>query len=1490
MRKGIKIFLSFISSILLLSLVIPVVSTILISSYSIQNFVVDRLTDYFSKRLETTVSIDRGGIKLFNRVTAEGVYVQDLQGDTLLYVAHLDVGLRGYNPWNGLLRLGDVSLSGANFRVVQDSTGVTNLKYLTDKLKRDDRPERKPLTLRAGSLTIDTARFRLQRHEIPPRAGSINFADLDVSLHSLDMERIELIGDSISARINTLSAQEKSGFALRRFSGEEVQVWGQGIRAEGLRLYDNDSQLFIPELSLNYSDWSAFGRYIEQVEMHAVIEDSRLALRSIGWFTPALQGKQSAVQLDGTIDGTVDNLSGRLNEAVIGNTRLDTRFEITGLPNINDTRFNLEVDRLSTTPASATQIYRDMTGKMLPKGVQTTFQRMGWLTLSGSFNGLLSNFLAEGTLRGAPGSVDFHLRMNPQGNGRTGVDGNVSTGGFQLGRLLAVDSLGSAALSAQVTGFLGRDSLQLATDATVEHLHFQGYDYRDIQIDGQIRNNYYTGFIGSTDPNADFRLNGTFDFDGEVPEYNFEMALNRLDLHALNLNRRDSVSVLQADMQINAQGTTLNEITGTGTVSNLVYAFPGDTLRSQRLTISGDNGSEQKHIRFRSDFLDAELSSRLSVVDLAASVRQTLHYYLPSLSGEYVTPNVSTDTTASADNYYALQLNIKENGEFASALLPGLYVSPGTNLSALLNPAQRNFSLIVHSDLIEYNNIYIANLEATNRNQADSIALYLRTEEVGIDNFYMPGLTIHGGIRDNRVSLSAGFENSTNGMLATINTLSQLRVDTLGQNHLWHTRFTASRLRFSGQEWRISSPEITWGNGTVDVDQFRMVTADQDQEFLLNGRLSREATDTLRLSMTHFDLSPLSGLISRYGYRVSGHTDGHAELIAGRGDALFYGRIAFNGVHINDIPVSNSTFVSEWDPVQERVRIALELESGESVLEGGFRPSDRRYFVNANIPDIDLSLLEPVLKGVLTDIEGTANAEVVLTGTGSQPSLNGQITVPNFAATVDFTQARYHFSDAVVNVQDNNLILPRTTLYDEESGTGDLELTLLTRHFSQLSYQVRVTPRQMLALNTTMGDNDYFYGKAYASGTVSIDGDQRGVNMNMNLSTDDNSSFFMPLNGASSISEADFIVFEDPNQAAPQETLTRYQLLQQMRERRLANSGQSDLDINMVINVRPNTEVQLVIDPKIGDVIKANGTGALTLHVRPREDVFTLFGDYRISEGSYLFTLMNILNKRFTIEPGSSIQWVGNPLDAILDVTATYRVRASTAPITGDTRVVPVDCQIMLSDRLSQPTINLDITLPSADSDFRNALQTAMNTQEQKSQQFVWLLMSGSFYGGAYDNIGTATTATTGIEFLTNQLSNWLSTERFNFSLGYTLGSEQMQTSDEVEGMFSGEIIPNKLLLEGEVNYNLATNNADPRNNQLSGDFYLTYIIGRMGNLRAKVFSRTIDRYDENQGLQEQGAGFYYQQDFNRLRDIFRRTRRNRPTRSEQPDRPDQSD
>ena len=123
---------------------------------------------------------------------------------------------------------------------------------------------------------------------------------------------------------------------------------------------------------------------------------------------------------------------------------------------------------------------------------------------------------------------------------------------------------------------------------------------------------------------------------------------------------------------------------------------------------------------------------------------------------------------------------------------------------------------------------------------------------------------------------------------------------------------------------------------------------------------------------------------------------------------------------------------------------------------------------------------------------------------------------------------------------------------------------------------------------------------------------------------------------------------------------------------------------------------------------------------------------------------------------------------------------------------------------------------------------------------------------------------------MSNQLSNWLSTDDYNIVFRYRPKSEL--SGDEVDFGFSKSLINNRLFVEVEGNYML--DNSQAVNKQMSnfmGEAYVTWLIDRAGTLKLKGFTQTIDRFDENQGLQETGIGVYFKEDFDNLRDLRQR-------------------
>jgi hypothetical protein len=249
--------------------------------------------------------------------------------------------------------------------------------------------------------------------------------------------------------------------------------------------------------------------------------------------------------------------------------------------------------------------------------------------------------------------------------------------------------------------------------------------------------------------------------------------------------------------------------------------------------------------------------------------------------------------------------------------------------------------------------------------------------------------------------------------------------------------------------------------------------------------------------------------------------------------------------------------------------------------------------------------------------------------------------------------------------------------------------------------------------------------------------------------------------------------------------------------------------------------------------------------------------------------LQNILNKKFDVVPGSSIHWTGDPLGATLNIDAIYSTKASLRPLLGNSlqgidmsRAVPVDCYIKLTDELMSPTVTFDVQVPNVAPEIQTVIQSTLNDQQAIATQMLWLLAANSFSAEDTGAMGASLSATTGFELLSNQLSNWLSGDNYNIVLRYRPRTEL--SGDEVDFGFSKSWFNNRLIVEVEGGYlsDASIQSAENASNFVAEGF-ITWLIDPEGTFKFKGFTQTIDRYGENQGMQESGVGLYYSENFN---------------------------
>ena len=127
---------------------------------------------------------------------------------------------------------------------------------------------------------------------------------------------------------------------------------------------------------------------------------------------------------------------------------------------------------------------------------------------------------------------------------------------------------------------------------------------------------------------------------------------------------------------------------------------------------------------------------------------------------------------------------------------------------------------------------------------------------------------------------------------------------------------------------------------------------------------------------------------------------------------------------------------------------------------------------------------------------------------------------------------------------------------------------------------------------------------------------------------------------------------------------------------------------------------------------------------------------------------------------------------------------------------------------------------------------------------------------------------------VSQQLNNIISdvvlkSNNWNFGANISPGDEGMMNA-EYEGIISGSMFNNRLLVNGQFGYRDNTN----ATTSFIGDFDIRYLLFPNGNLQVKVYNQTSDRYFTKSNLNTQGFGIIFKHDFTNFLPGFMRRKK----------------
>jgi hypothetical protein len=1320
LRKITRIMLRAAAALFVLLVLAGVFLYFAIQSPRFQTWLGNKAGAYLSEELHTTIRVDHVRLKLFSEAELKGVLVLDLHkdtlfsGDALLKVNRLDFGAQQ-------LDLGSATLSNATSKVILYKGDTTfNYQFLADYFsgsKKDTSAS--PWKVKLPNIRLAEVAFvyRVEKR-LGTAPGTIDYDDVGLSHLNGHLLNIQADSGVTSFEVHKLSAFEKSGFRLRELS-TKARLTATDLYCKNLRLHAASS--FVRgDLHFKHKDWADYDDFVNLVHMDVNFrEGTAVTGTDIGYFAKELQGLTTRVALKGHGSGTVSDLKLEDFKIAFGKETLFMGdIAISGLPETESSFLHVNAKALSTS-------YRDL--REIPSWpfsegskieVPSELSRLGLITYRGKLDGFFSDLSTYGTFHTRLGKAITQLSVRSGKDGPISYSGRLQTFHFNAGQLLGVDELGTIDMNMQVRGRgLDIKTLDAELEGQVQGIEFNRYRYRDLQVNGTFSEKRFNGLLTSRDPNADFDFNGSIDFQNKMPEMDFISTINRINFHALHFTPSSDSGWFSSQILIDISGDRLDNLTGVINLDNSVYRTHTRTYKLTNFNILMDQAGVNKKINLRSEYLTAVMSGKFGLSNLPDAFKNFLYHYYPTFFAK--------PPRGAHNDQFNLSLKVRELNSVMELLVPGFRISAGSRIEADFDASRNLLNFQLSSGRISYRDFRAEELlvilnESSNNVIAEFSGSSLRvSDSLGFRNF---NFAARSQDKDTRYTFE--WDN----LRKPVNKGALAGQLTFG-NEAFYLNNEKVSVTVNDSTWNlVQAHRVEVGkDGTVDVSPMEIVN--NQQSLRLSGRLSPVPEDSLVVEIRGLSLHQFNPFLQMWKLDLQGITDGHVAL------RKLNNNLAFNGdLNIRDLSLNGNVigalsvkalYAADKKEVFLRGHTSLGLkdESGQPAKNITFQGS---YHLDRAEESLDfdfaakpanLKVLNPFLEDILTIRNAFVNGEGKIHGTPSNIKIDGQFRLFNSEVKVDYTNVSYHVTGLIEVMPDQ---IRFTDLLMREKGSrsapqGTINGNIFHTNFGRMQIDYDINHRNMLVLNTTERENKTFYGKIYGTGRMGIYGFINNLHMQIWDTTARGSQFVMPLDGPSEIGESDFIHFvkKDTVRTPKRKPLTGF-------------------DLNMSIHATPDAQVQIILDKQHGDMLNAQGQGDLNLRINTLGK-FEMFGDYVITDGDYLFTLENVINKKFEIDPGSSISWSGDPYrDAEIDVVTSYRQRTSIAPLLADTTGqykgrVPVDCQLLISGKLYAPQIRFNIEFPSTDANAKARIASVLSDEAELNRQVFSFLLFRSF-------------------------------------------------------------------------------------------------------------------------------------------------------------------
>lgn len=1453
-----------------------------------------------SRLVQADVHIGNVQLGLLNRVVIQNVKIKDRQGKDMLGISRFSVKIDLPSLFRQQIRIHSIQLFGLDAHLNRPRPDAPlNCQFLIDAFaSKDTTKTESHLDLRINSVLIRRGQVHYDVWSEANTPRKFNPSHIGISELSATVSLKALQKDSLNAQIRRMSFNEQSGFRLKKFA-LKVTANPQGVYLHELNLSLPSTTLYIDTLSAT-GDLLAPG--LQSPDNPVTYMGSLRASvtpADLSYFIPALTHFQDSVHIEAAFRGKEKQF--RCTRFYLASPQKELILQAQGMVDGNSSvrapYFFGEITQADASEKALPWLFHNLKGA--DTHLPDLIQRLGFIQFRGDVSGYPSRITAHGTVQSRPGQIDANVTMHTDTlTQQKSYSGKISTTDFELGQLLAKEEVGKTSFDLELKGLQYRNNQpESYVKGEISSIEYNHYQYQHIALNGDFKPGGFNGHLSLDDDNGKITVDGSFITSQAVPDFNLRVRVRDFRPHKLHLTKKYEDTDLSLNLTADFTGHSIDDMQGKINLDSLLlhrpdkagnYFLPHLQIAATQPAVA----SGEKEIRVTSPFLNGSIQGKYAYHTLLKSIETVVRTHLPSLFPQADQP--AAKRASRTNNRFRFQFRM-ENSDFLSKVLciPFELQMPAT-LTGQLNDSLSQMRINGYLPQFNYNGKHYESGVLLCENHPEELRFQVRASTL-MKKGAMFNLSLLTRAKDNKLHSTFHWGNNTqltySGKIDAVASFSQ----DPNRKGL-HTRvdIQPSQIILNDTTWNIHPATVDIAKDSIEIHDF--LFEHRDQHLRINGRLGKTEADSCLVDLQNINLLYIMDMIQFHAVRFDGGISGKARLLHLLKDPVMEARLDVKDFSLNQAVLGRADILASWDQELGGVRLHADIQRDAQCTTGvtGYvSPKLKGLDLHIKAGGTPLAFLQPFVENIFSDVSGEAHGHIHLFGPFSQLDLEGEVKA-QMRTKVNVLNTTFIASADSVHISSGLFHFQHVRLQDTEGHTGIADGELRHTKLKNLNYRFRFHTDRMRVFYSERETPDFpFYGKIYATGDVMLRGGDGQLNVDGEVHADNQTEFVYVLGTAAEATNSGFVTFVDRTPRRQQAAVKAevYHPLNQP-DKEEDEDIPTAIHLNLQIEPAERANMKIIMDPSAGDYISAYGTGNLRINFFNQGD-FQIFGNYNITEGIYKMSMQNVIRKDFTLQPGGTVSFNGDPKAANLNVQAVYTVNSASlndliADASSSRGNVRVNCLLNLTGNLTSPTLTFGLDLPTVSDEDRELVRSLTSTEEQMNTQIIYLLGVGKFYTYDYANNTGQTDATSSLAFstLSGQLNNMLSQviNNQNWNVGTNLTTGEKGWSDvEAEAILSGRLLNNRLIINGNFGYRENT----MRNTNFVGDFEAIWLLTKNGEFRLRGYNQTNDRYFTKSTLTTQGIGIMYKKDFmnwKELVDWFLRRRKARSSKQKKDD------